>query len=139
MDTLSKSTTSHCKSFVPSFLLGQWNVCRFLVTEVLALEICSSYHLVAITVTRYIAIVYPLRYHLYVTTKSTKFVISAIWILSQGVCIVMYTIYNPGTISNTIQKYEGGCRYLPPSSPPPPVRPPTTTHNCVLQHNFSLS
>lgn len=88
--------------------LGQWNVCRFLVTEVLALEICSSYHLVAITVTRYIAIVYPLRYHLYITTKSTKFVISTIWILSQGVCIVMYTIYNP---EEYINKPGSVCRY----------------------------
>ncbi|XP_061169537.1 melanocortin receptor 5-like [Saccostrea echinata] len=88
--------------------LGQWNVCRFLVTEVLALEICSSYHLVAITVTRYIAIVYPLRYHLYVTTKSTRFVIATIWVLSQGVCIVMYTIYNP---EEYINKPGSVCRY----------------------------
>ncbi|XP_048767267.1 melanocortin receptor 5-like [Ostrea edulis] len=88
--------------------LGQWNVCRFLVTEVLALEICSSYHLVAITVTRYIAIVYPLRYHLYVTTRSTKFIIFTIWVLSQGVCIVMYTIYNP---EEYIKEPTSVCRY----------------------------
>ncbi|XP_061169538.1 melanocortin receptor 3-like [Saccostrea echinata] len=74
--------------------LGRWSVCRFLVTEVLALGIICSYHLVAITVTRYVAIVYPLRYHLYITTKSTKYTIFTIWALSQCVCIIMYTFYN---------------------------------------------
>lgn len=66
--------------------------------EVLALEICSSYHLVAITVTRYIAIVHPLRYHIYVTTKTTTIAIAVIWILSQGSSLVMYTMYNPGKV-----------------------------------------
>ncbi|XP_062613661.1 melanocortin receptor 5-like [Saccostrea cucullata] len=75
--------------------LGQWSVCRFLVSEVLALGIICSYHLVAITVTRYVAILYPLRYHLYVTTKSTKYTIFSIWVLSHCTCILMYTLYNP--------------------------------------------
>ncbi|KAJ8315357.1 hypothetical protein KUTeg_007507 [Tegillarca granosa] len=74
---------------------GEWSVCRFLVAEVLALEICSSYHLVAITVNRYIAIVYPLRYHEYVTNKSTAATVVSIWIFSQGSAILIYTIYNP--------------------------------------------
>ncbi|CAC5376076.1 ADORA2B [Mytilus coruscus] len=75
--------------------LGNWSVCRVIVCEVLALEIGSSYHLVAITVTRYIAIVYPLRYHIYVTTKTTTIAIAVIWILSQGSSLIMYTMYEP--------------------------------------------
>lgn len=67
-----------------------------IVCEVLALEIGSSYHLVAITVTRYIAIVYPLRYHIWVTTKTTTIAIAVIWILSQGSSLIMYTMYEPG-------------------------------------------
>lgn len=85
--------------------LGNWSVCRVIVCEVLALEICSSYHLVAITVTRYIAIVHPLRYHIYVTTKTTTIAIAVIWILSQGSSLVMYTMYNPGH-SIKICRYE---------------------------------
>ncbi|XP_062567840.1 melanocortin receptor 5-like [Saccostrea cucullata] len=84
--------------------LGQWGVCRFLVSEVLALSTSCSYHLVAITVTRYVAILYPLRYHLYFTTKSTKYTIFSIWVLSHCTCIFMYTLYNP-------EKYIGVCRY----------------------------
>ncbi|XP_061169156.1 trace amine-associated receptor 6-like [Saccostrea echinata] len=88
--------------------LGQWNVCRFLVSEVIALDICSSYHLVAITVTRYIAIVNPLRYHIYVTKRSTNFVIVMIWVLSQAVCVVVFTIYNP---EEYIKKQDQVCQY----------------------------
>ncbi|KAK3097171.1 hypothetical protein FSP39_007095 [Pinctada imbricata] len=97
---------SHLES-VPavSLPLGEWKVCRFIVTEVLALEICSSYHLVAITATRYIAIMKPLRYHRYVTTKSTVIVISLIWVLSQGVTIAMYNIVEP-TAGYQFCRYE---------------------------------
>ncbi|XP_071115300.1 adenosine receptor A1-like [Haliotis cracherodii] len=84
--------------------LGKWSVCRILVSQVLALEICSSYHLVAITVTRYIAIVHPLRYHHYITTRSTAIWIPIIWVLSEGIAVAQYTFYDP-------VDYKGICRY----------------------------
>ncbi|XP_062613664.1 melanocortin receptor 5-like, partial [Saccostrea cucullata] len=87
---------------------GQWNVCRFLLCEVIALDICSSYHLVAITINRYIAIVSQLRYHVYVTTRSTKYVIIFIWVMSQGVCVIMFTLYNP---EEYILRQESSCRF----------------------------
>ncbi|XP_062613671.1 thyrotropin-releasing hormone receptor-like [Saccostrea cucullata] len=91
-----------------SRLLGQWSVCRFLLTEVYALGISCSYHLVAITVTRYVAIFYPLRYQSYVTTKSTKYTIFTIWVLSHCTCVLMFTLYKPEKYSS---RYVGVCRY----------------------------
>jgi len=66
------------------------------VTLVLSMETCSSYHLVAITVTRYIAIVYPLRSHLLVTNRSTAITLAVVWFFSQVSGILLYSIYEPG-------------------------------------------
>ncbi|CAI9738277.1 octopamine receptor beta-2R-like [Octopus vulgaris] len=96
---------SHIEISAISEPLGAWSLCQFLLTEVLALDLGSSYHLVCITVIRYIAVVHPLKYHNYVNEKRILVCIVFIWLSTQTTIILLYTIHIPEG------EYVGACRY----------------------------
>ncbi|KAL5009560.1 hypothetical protein ScPMuIL_011865, partial [Solemya velum] len=83
----------------------KWEICQWIVAEVLGLEICSSYHLVAITITRYIAVTRSLRFNSIITTRVVLCGIASIWIGSQLSSFLLYILYKPEKTSY-ICKYE---------------------------------
>ncbi|GAB1611240.1 histamine H2 receptor-like [Argonauta hians] len=96
---------SHIEINAISKPLGTWSMCQFLLTEVLALDLCSSYHLVCITVIRYILVLHPLKYHRYVNDRRILYCILLLWILTQAAIILLFTIYIPDG------EYVGACRF----------------------------
>ncbi|KAK7106977.1 adrenocorticotropic hormone receptor-like [Littorina saxatilis] len=89
--------------------LGRWAVCRFVLMEVLALEICSAYSLVAITAGRYIHTAFPLRYHHYVTARRCLAAVIILWLTSHISCIIVYASTNPQAVLTG--QYCRICRY----------------------------
>ncbi|KAL8583399.1 hypothetical protein ACOMHN_035381 [Nucella lapillus] len=88
---------------------GDWWVCRILLMETLALEICSAYTLVAITGLRYIGSAYALRYHHYATFRNCNITVAVIWLTSHTVCIMVYAMQNPEAVHSGA--YCRLCRY----------------------------
>ncbi|KAK7106976.1 hypothetical protein V1264_014973 [Littorina saxatilis] len=87
-------------------VLGQITVCRILQTESIALELCSSYALVAITVTRYLSIARPLRYHNDVTPRRCIVIVVTLWVASHTACIILYWYKEPEKTYCNICRYE---------------------------------
>ncbi|XP_076445524.1 adrenocorticotropic hormone receptor-like [Babylonia areolata] len=90
-------------------VFGDWSACRVLLLEVLALEICSAYTLVAITVTRYIGSKHALRYNHYVTFRYCIATVVMIWVTSHVACIIVYAVQIPYAVSTGA--YCRVCRY----------------------------
>ncbi|XP_070564157.1 adenosine receptor A1-like isoform X2 [Ptychodera flava] len=85
--------------------MNTWHLCLFLLAGVEVFHCCSAWSLVAITVTRYISIFDPLRYHDRVTARRTAAAIVSIWIFSAFYSFVQYV--RPVHKVN----FHGLCRY----------------------------
>nr|KAG5708716.1 hypothetical protein BaRGS_034933 [Batillaria attramentaria] len=85
--------------------LGEWSVCRIIMTEVLALELCSSYGLVAIALSRHFIVAHPLRYRQYLNTRSCSVVIVTLWVVAHIICVIVYAKESPP------QGYCNICRF----------------------------
>ena len=66
-----------------------------LLAEVVALEVCSAYALLAITVTRYICTAFPLRCSRYVTSRRCVAAVVTLWVTSHTVCACVYAAQEP--------------------------------------------
>lgn len=78
------------------YLLGNWPVCWTVLELVLLAMTCSSFHIVSITVVRYIAIVHPLRYHAVVTNMSGLMGVAVTWIFALAMTLGSYWPIKPG-------------------------------------------
>ncbi|XP_060076098.1 adrenocorticotropic hormone receptor-like [Ylistrum balloti] len=86
--------------------LAQRTVCEGLITTVQWLEMNSAYHLVAITINRYIAIVKPLQYHVYLTCRRAAVVICTIWITTLVTSAAIYSTTNRDNKEAKVCRYE---------------------------------
>ncbi|XP_077982008.1 adenosine receptor A1-like [Glandiceps talaboti] len=80
-------------------------LCLFFLGGVEVFHCCSAWSLVAITVTRYISIFHPLRYHERVTPRRTLLAITLVWVLSFSYSFAQYA--RPVDQVN----FHGRCRY----------------------------
>ncbi|KAL5010578.1 hypothetical protein ScPMuIL_012883 [Solemya velum] len=64
----------------------------------------SCFHLVAVTVTRYIAIVFPMRRTVFLTTNCAIPSIAMLWVAAAATTFSIYSITKP-------EYYQGVCRY----------------------------
>nr|ADF87940.1 G protein-coupled receptor [Azumapecten farreri] len=78
-------------SSVSRFLASQAGVCVGLITAIQWIEMNSAYHLVAITVNRYIAIVRPLKYHVYLTSRTVIVTLCTIWLTTLATSTAIYS------------------------------------------------
>ncbi|XP_070573438.1 adenosine receptor A2a-like [Ptychodera flava] len=63
-------------------LPANFEACLFMLSFLLGLCASSTFSLIGVSVDRYIAIVHPLRYHSYMTTKSAVAMIAASWFIA---------------------------------------------------------
>ncbi|OWF53320.1 Dopamine D2-like receptor [Mizuhopecten yessoensis] len=95
-----------CDNSVSRFLEFRAGVCEGLITAIQWIEMNSAYHLVAITVNRYIAIVRPLKYHVYLNSRRVIVTLCAIWLTTLATSTA---IYSPGDYVG--QDKAKACRY----------------------------
>ncbi|KAL5012132.1 hypothetical protein ScPMuIL_010683 [Solemya velum] len=80
--------------------LGQWPVCMVVLPFLIVTMTSSSFHLVAITVTRYIYIVKHYKQYELVTHRRMLVGIAITWVLAIVITLPMYIVEQPGNYSN---------------------------------------
>ncbi|XP_033736887.1 octopamine receptor beta-2R-like [Pecten maximus] len=95
----------HLRDNTITRLLASSAVCEGLITAIQWIEMNSAYHLVAITVNRYIAIVRPLQCHVYLTSRRATVTICTLWLTTLATSTAIY--------STTNMDHDGAeaCRY----------------------------
>lgn len=81
-------------------LTGHWPTCWTVLEIVLLVETCSSFHLIAITLTRYIAVVHPLRYQAILTHKNALVAVAMTWSLALLTTLIIYWPIEPGEVKS---------------------------------------
>lgn len=71
----------------------------------------SVLNLTSISIDRYLAVVYPLRYQVWMTPTLNKFMIACVWVYSLGIAILIFLLLEPpndGTYSFDLNPYFHG-------------------------------
>ncbi|XP_064594380.1 octopamine receptor beta-1R-like [Liolophura sinensis] len=96
---------AHLESIGLRESLGGWTVCSLLLWVVQGFQFSSAYHLVGITVSRYIMVTSPLCAERYLTAPRVALSLVVIWTVSNFVSAGLYIAFTPQ------DNYPSVCRY----------------------------